>query len=208
MDRAGRACRVELYARFWSAELGYLHDVVDANHVRGAAESALRPNQILAVGGLPYALLDGERAARVVAAVEQQLVTPAGLRSLAPGHSDFVPTYGGDMRARDGAYHQGTVWGWLMGPFVEAWVRVRGDTPEARHEARTRFLVPFVEHYGASDTGQIAEIADGAAPHAPRGCPFQAWSVGEALRLSEDVLRIDQRAHTPPRKRGRRARVG
>ena len=110
------------------------------------------------------------------------------------------------MRARDGAYHQGTVWGWLMGPFIEAWIRVRGDTPEARQEARTRFFVPFVEHYGAAATGQIAEIADGAAPHTPRGCPFQAWSVAEALRLSEDVLRI--RPDATLRKRAKRVRVG
>ena len=194
-------------ARFWSAELGYLHDVVDANHVRGTEESALRPNQILAVGGLPYALLDGERAARVVAAVEQHLVTPAGLRSLSPGDPDFVPpTYRGDIRARDGAYHRGTVWAWLMGPFIEAWVRVRGDTAEARELAREQFFNPFVEHYGASETGQIAEIADGVAPHTPRGCPFQAWSVGEALRLSDDVLRVDSRATLLARMR--RSRFG
>jgi len=110
--------------------------------------------------------------------------------------------------ARDGAYHQGTVWGWLMGPFVEAWVRVRGNTPEARQQARTRFLVPFIEHYAASESGQIAEIADGSVPYTPGGAPFQAWSVGEALRLAEGVLRIDQPVHLPARKRGRRARVG
>ncbi len=193
-------------ARFWSTEHDYLHDVVDVDHVRGTADSTLRPNQILAVGGLPHALLSGERAARVVAAVERHLVTPAGLRSAAPFDPAFVPAYGGDMRARDGAYHQGTVWGWLIGPFIEAWIRVRGDTSEVRQEARTRFFVPFVEHYGAAATGQIAEIADGAAPHTPRGCPFQAWSVAEALRLSEDVLRIPPDATL--RKRAKRVRVG
>jgi glycogen debranching enzyme len=205
MELAKRA-ESSFRARFWSAELGYLYDVVDANHVRGTEDRTLRPNQILAVGGLPYALLDGERAARIVAVVEQHLLTPAGLRSLSPKDSDYVTVYTGDLRARDRAYHQGTVWGWLMGPFVEAWVRMHGNTAEVRHEARTRFLVPFVEHYGGSETGQIGEIADGAAPHTPRGCPFQAWSVGEALRLSEDVLHADYRAALLARMR--RMRVG
>ncbi len=194
------------HTRFWSEEHGYLYDVVDVDHVRGTTDSTLRPNQILAVGGLPRALIDGERAARVVATVERHLLTPAGLRSLVPSDPAFVPAYGGDMRARDGAYHQGTVWGWLMGPFVEAWVRVRGGSAAARREARTRFLVPFVEYYSAAATGQIAEIADGAVPHVPRGCPFQAWSVGEALRLSEDVLCI--RPDATLRKRAKRVRVG
>jgi glycogen debranching enzyme len=93
-----------------------------------------------------------------------------------------------------------------MGPFVEAWIRVRGGSAAARREARTRFLVPFVEFYSAAATGQIAEIADGAVPHVPRGCPFQAWSVGEALRLSEDVLCI--RPDATLRKRAKRVRVG
>jgi predicted glycogen debranching enzyme len=201
-DRAEASFR----SRFWSAERGHLYDVVDVNHERGRDDDSLRPNQILAVGGLPHALLDGERAARVVDVVEKHLVTPAGLRSLAPSDPAFTPIYDGDMGLRDAAYHQGTGWGWLMGPFVEAWVRVRGGTVEARQEARTRFFVPFIEHYGAAASGQISEIADGAAPHRARGCPFQAWSVGEALRLAEGVLRIDAPAVLPAR--GKSARVG
>ena len=92
------------------------------------------------------------------------------------------------MRERDGAYHQGTVWPWLLGPFVEAWVRVRGGTPEAKDEARRRFLEPLLAHLDQAGLGHVSEIADGDPPHTPRGCPFQAWSVGEALRLDQVVL--------------------
>ena len=95
------------------------------------------------------------------------------------------------MRQRAGAYHQGTVWPWLTGAFVEAWIRVRGDSPETRREAGARLLAPLIRHYESSGTGHIAEIADGDAPHTPNGCPFQAWSIGEALRLAEGVLHVD-----------------
>jgi glycogen debranching enzyme len=92
------------------------------------------------------------------------------------------------MRSRDSAYHQGTVWPWLLGPFVEAWVRVHGGTPEARVEARGRFLTPLLAHLSQAGVGHLSEIADAEPPHTPRGCPFQAWSVGEALRLDQVVL--------------------
>jgi predicted glycogen debranching enzyme len=189
--------------RFWYGEGGYLYDVVDVDHARGSVDSSLRPNQILAVGGLPYAILDDDRARRVVDVVEAALVTPAGLRSLSPDSSAYVPHYGGDSRARDGAYHQGTVWAWLLGPFIEAWVRVHGDTSEVRQNARTRFLVPMLEHYAEGVPDQLSEIADADAPHTPRGCPFQAWSVGEALRVDQNVLRTD----SPPLPTTRRKRT-
>jgi predicted glycogen debranching enzyme len=175
--------------RFWSADGGYLYDVVDADHEPGKLDPSFRPNQIFAVGGLPFQLLEGSRARQVVDAVEQALWTPVGLRTLAPGSPGYQPVYAGDMRARDGAYHQGTVWPWLLGPFVEAWVRVRGDTVEARREARRRFLEPLLAHLHEAGLGHISEIADAEPPHTPRGCPFQAWSVGEALRLELEVLR-------------------
>ncbi|HKU60522.1 MAG TPA: amylo-alpha-1,6-glucosidase [Gemmatimonadales bacterium] len=175
--------------RFWNAEGGYLHDVVDADHEPGKVDASLRPNQIFAVGGLPFQLLEGTRARQVVDAVERALWTPLGLRTLAPGSPGYQPVYAGDPRARDGAYHQGTVWPWLLGPFVEAWVRVRGSTVEARHEARRRFLEPLLAHLNEAGLGHISEIADAEAPHTPRGCPFQAWSVGEALRLQLEILR-------------------
>jgi predicted glycogen debranching enzyme len=175
--------------RFWNAEWGWLNDVVDADHRPGAYDASLRPNQILAVGGLPFAVLDRERARRVVDVMEANLLTAVGLRSLSPSDPRYVPRYQGGILERDGGYHQGTVWPWLLGPFVEAWVRVRGDTVEARREARTRFFLPLRQHLEEGGLGHVSEIADADAPHAPRGCPFQAWSVGEALRLDLVVLR-------------------
>ena len=175
--------------RFWNDERGFLYDVVDVDHKVGVNDDRLRPNQVLAIGGLPYSVLEGEMARRVVDVVERQLWTPAGLRSLGPGEPGYIGHYRGDARQRDGAYHQGTVWPWLIGAFVEAWLRVRVDTTENRIEAASRFLGPLLRHYDVSGPGHVAEIADGDAPHTPGGCPFQAWSVGEALRLAEGVLR-------------------
>jgi predicted glycogen debranching enzyme len=174
--------------RFWNAEWGYLYDVIDADHEPGKVDPSFRPNQIFAIGGLPVQVLEGPRARQVVDAVERVLWTPLGLRTLAPGSWGYRPVYAGDMLARDGAYHQGTVWPWLLGPFVEAWVRVRGNAVEARHEARQRFLEPLLAHLNEAGLGHISEIADADAPHTPRGCPFQAWSMGEALRLQLEVL--------------------
>jgi predicted glycogen debranching enzyme len=176
-------------ARFWNDADGCLFDVVDADHVAGAVDARFRPNQVLAVGGLPFPLLGGARARAVVDAVERRLLTPLGLRSLAPDDPAYVPRYEGGVAARDGAYHQGTVWPWLLGPFVEAWVRVRGATAEAKAEARRRFLEPLLRQLADAGVGHLPEIADAEPPHAPRGCPFQAWSVGEALRLDQGVLR-------------------
>ncbi len=180
--------RETFQARFWNEASGSLYDVVDVNHHTGTADAAFRPNQILAVGGLPISLLDPDRARRVVDAVEARLWTPLGLRSLAPGEPGYTPRYQGGVRERDGAYHQGTVWPWLIGPFVEAWVRVQGNTAEAKRAARARYFEPLMQHLDEAGLGHIAEIADGDPPHTPRGCPFQAWSVGEALRLSLTVL--------------------
>jgi len=183
-DRASESFR----KRFWHERGGYLHDVVDVDHHAGTVDPSFRPNQIFAVGGLPLMLLDAERARRVVDSVEARLWTPLGPRSLAPGEPGYRPRYEGDVWSRDSAYHQGTVWPWLAGAFVEAWVRVRGGTPEAKREARARFLEPLLAHLDDAGLGHISEIADAEPPHTPRGCPFQAWSVGEALRLSESVL--------------------
>ncbi len=175
-------------ARFWNEAEGCLFDVVDADHVRGAVDASVRPNQILAVGGLPFAALEGERARRVVDVVEARLLTPLGLRTLAPGSPAYRPRYEGGVAERDASYHQGTVWPWLLGPFVEAWVRVRGGADGAKREARERFLEPLLTHLHEFGLGHLPEIADADPPHNPRGCPFQAWSLGEALRLDREVL--------------------
>ena len=180
--------RATFQERFWHETGGYLYDVVDVDHQSGTVDATFRPNQILAVGGLPISLIDGDQAQRIVDAVEERLWTPLGLRSLAPDEPGYVPHYEGGVWQRDSAYHQGTVWPWLIGPFVEAWVRVRGNTTKAKREARERFLIPLLTHLDKAGIGHISEIADGDAPHTPRGCPFQAWSVGEVLRLELGVL--------------------
>jgi glycogen debranching enzyme len=150
-------------------------------------DAAIRPNQIFAVGGLPLTLLDEDKARAVVDAVETHLWTPLGLRSLSPEDPSYQGRYIGGVWDRDGAYHQGTVWGWLTGPFVEAWLRVRGGTAAAHRKANDRFLKPLSEHLQSAGLGHISEIADGDPPHTPRGCPFQAWSLGEYLRLHRQV---------------------
>jgi predicted glycogen debranching enzyme len=180
--------RASFAARFWNEATGGLFDIIDCEHRPGANDASSRPNQIFAIGGLPLALLEGERARRVVEVVEEKLFTPLGLRSLAPGEPGYAPRYEGDVRQRDSAYHQGTVWPWLIGPFVEAWLRVGGDTAEAKAEARARFLAPLHAHLGTAGLGHVAEIADAEAPHTPRGCPFQAWSLAELLRLEHTIL--------------------
>jgi glycogen debranching enzyme len=175
-------------ARFWNEARNALFDVVDVNHQTGTADPSFRPNQIFAVGGLPLTVLSPERARSVVEAVEKNLLTPTGLRSLAPGEAGYSPRYVGGVRERDGAYHQGIAWPWLIGAFVEGWLRVHGNTLEAKKEARARFLAPFLQHLHKAGLGHVSEIADAEPPYEPRGCPFQAWSLGELLRLDLTVL--------------------
>ena len=175
-------------SKFWSEHAGYVADVVDCDHQPGVIDLTFRPNQIFAVGGLPLTLLSKDKARRVVDAVEMLLLTPVGLRSLAPGEPGYVAHYVGGVAQRDASYHQGTVWPWLIGPFVEAWVRVRGSTAGAKKKARARFLPPLYEHLNHAGLGHMSEICDAEPPHTPRGCPFQAWSLGELLRLERTVL--------------------
>jgi len=162
--------------RFWNEERACLFDVVDVDHQTGQCDATIRPNQTFAVGGLPISLLDEKQATQVVECVEGQLLTPLGLRSLSPQEPDYVAHYLGGVLQRDGAYHQGTVWPWLMGAFVEAWVRVRGGTASAVAEAREQFLPAFEQHLQSAGLGHVSEITDAEPPFTPRGCPFQAWS--------------------------------
>jgi predicted glycogen debranching enzyme len=160
--------------RFWSEAAGYLLDIVDGE--RGD-DASLRPNQIFAVS-LPNPVLDPARWGKVVDVVARALLTPVGLRSLAPNSPDFKAKYFGDLRARDMAYHQGTVWAWLIGPFVDAYLRVH---PDDRKGARA-LLQGFVPHLDEACIGQVSEIFDAEPPFTPRGCVAQAWSVAEVLR--------------------------
>jgi len=175
--------------RFWNAARGCLYDVVDVGHVRGATDDRVRPNQILAVGGLRIALLAPDRARAIVDVVERELWTPMGLRTLARGEPGYDPASAGPVALRDRAYHNGAAWPWLMGPFVDAWIRARaaGGGPWAtkalRAQARRHFLGGLARHLDVAGIGHISEIADGEDPWTPRGCPFQAWSVGEMIRL-------------------------
>ncbi|MEO8360876.1 MAG: amylo-alpha-1,6-glucosidase [Vicinamibacteria bacterium] len=182
------AAQASFLARFWNDEAGYLYDVVDVDHVPGRVDGRVRPNALFAIGGLPFQILTGAPARAVVDLAERSLVTPAGVRSLSPDDPQYRGDYRGGVLARDTAYHQGTIWPFLMGAFVEAWLRTRGGTPEARTHARKHFFEPLIAALDPHGLGHLPEIAEGDAPHAPRGCPFQAWSVGEVLRLDQVVL--------------------
>jgi glycogen debranching enzyme len=143
----------------------------------GGNDAACRPNQLLAIS-LKHPVLDPSRWKRIVTVAQERLLTPVGLRSLAPGHPDYKSQYYGDLRSRDAAYHQGTVWAWLIGPFVDAWLKVY---PEDRRSAR-RFVEGFNKHLDEGAIGSISEIFDAEEPYHQRGCVAQAWSVAEALR--------------------------
>ena len=161
------------FERFWNAPLGYCYDVLDAP---AGPDGSLRPNQLLAVS-LPHSPLSAERQRSIVDTCARHLLTPHGLRSLSPDDKAYIGRYAGDRRKRDGAYHQGTVWGWLIGPFVLAHRRVYGDVATARS-----YLLPLLQHLNDHGVGSISEIFEGDAPFAPRGCTAQAWSVAEVLR--------------------------
>ncbi|WP_118184608.1 amylo-alpha-1,6-glucosidase [Paraburkholderia phosphatilytica] len=172
-------------ARFVDLTTGALYDVIDADHAAGNVDRSIRPNQIFAVGGLPFALVDGDTARAVLAQVETNLLTPLGLRTLAPSDRAYRGRYQGGVMERDGAYHQGTVWPWLIGPFVEAWLRVNGNGDAQRAEAHARFVTPLLAHLDTAGLDHLSEVADGDAPHTPGGTPFQAWSLGELLRIGK-----------------------
>ena len=160
--------------RFWHADGGYLYDVIDGET---GDDHACRPNQIFAIS-LDHPVLDPARWRPVFDVVRDRLLTPVGLRSLAPGHRDYKPQYYGDLRARDAAYHQGTVWGWLVGPFIDAWLKVHPDDQAGARAC----LAGFTAHLDDAGIGTISEIFDAEQPFTPRGCIAQAWSVAEVLR--------------------------
>jgi len=178
-----RLARQSFGKRFWYERGEHLYDVVDGPD---GDDASLRPNQLFAVP-LPHAAIEGERAASVVRAAEKNLLTPFGLRTLAPGDPAYQGRFEGGRRERDGAYHQGTVWPWLFGPYLRAWLRVNGRTPENVAKAKA-LLAPLLEHVATAGLGQVPEVFDGDAPHRAAGCPAQAWSVAELLALLSNEL--------------------
>jgi glycogen debranching enzyme len=174
LSQMADAARASFNDRFWYAEGGYLYDVVDGEP---GDDPSCRPNQVFAIS-LRHPVLDQRRWQPVLEVVQQRLLTPVGLRSLSPEHPDYKPQYHGDLRSRDAAYHQGTVWAWLIGPFVDAWIKLH---PERPSEAR-QFLAGFAPHLDEACIGTISEIFDAEPPFTPRGCVAQAWSVAEVLR--------------------------
>ncbi|HSS96409.1 MAG TPA: amylo-alpha-1,6-glucosidase [Terriglobales bacterium] len=175
--------RASFNAKFWSEELGYCYDIVDKEG--GGNDSLLRPNQLLSIS-LPHAVLAEDKWKTVLTKVRQELVTPVGLRSLAPSDPNYRARYDGDLRARDAAYHQGTVWAWLIGPFFDAWLRTY---PKDWETART-FLAGFNNEMSEAGIGTISEIFDAEPPFKPRGCIAQAWSVAEVLRCELNLRKI------------------
>jgi predicted glycogen debranching enzyme len=175
LEAAAALARRSFNRRFWCPQEQGLYDVVDGEK---GDDSSCRPNQILSFS-LEHPILEKEHWATVLETVGRRLLTPVGLRSLAPGNPDYKPRYYGDLRSRDAAYHQGTVWAWLIGPFLDAWLRVHPDkTDGARH-----LLAGFDEHLSNACVGTISEIFDAEPPFTARGCAAQAWSVAEALRV-------------------------
>ncbi len=170
-------CKLSFNGAFWNEAEECLFDVVE----NGDRDGSIRPNQIFAVS-LPHSMLDAERSAKVLAKVETELLTPVGLRSLSLNDPRYCPIYIGSPFARDSAYHQGTVWGWLIGPFVDAYRKVNGDG-QATEKRVAEILAGLESHLTEAGIGQISEIFDADPPFKPRGCFAQAWSVGEVLRV-------------------------
>jgi len=176
---AARA-KVSFNAKFWNDETSCLYDVIDGEN----RDPSIRPNQILAVS-LKHGILDDRYAIRTFETVRDHLLTPCGLRTLSPTDPNYRGRYGGDIASRDGAYHQGTVWPWLMGPFIDAYFRLFGISESTRNQAR-QWLAGMERHLRQAGLGQLSEVFDGDAPHRPGGCIAQAWSVAEILRVITD----------------------
>ncbi len=176
--------RATFNARFWNDGSGCLFDVVDGE---SGDDPACRPNQVFAMS-LRHPVLEPRHWDAVLETVRRELLTPVGLRSLSPAHPDYKRQYFGDLRTRDAAYHQGTVWSWLIGPFIDAWLARHPDDAEGAR----RFVAPALAHLDQGCVGSVSEVFDAEAPYAPRGCIAQAWGVAEWLRAWE-------RTATPPR---------
>lgn len=172
---------------FWNRNKTCLFDVVSGS----GADSSVRPNQVIAAA-LDFPILYPDKAEQVIDVVQRELLTPCGLRTLAPGDTRYRGRYEGNRQSRDEAYHNGTVWPWLLGPWVTAYIRVKGNEPETREFARTNFIEPlFSKQLFIAGLGMVSEVFDGDPPHKPGGCISQAWSIAEPLRAYvEDLLQV------------------
>jgi glycogen debranching enzyme len=172
---------------FWNEQTGCLYDVVNGEN----RDASIRPNQVIAIS-LANTMLSKERAVSALRVIERELLTPRGLRTLSPKDPNYIGRYEGGPTKRDGAYHQGTVWPWLMGPYITAYTKTFGK--KAARKFASTWLENFQDHLHEACLGQVSEIFDGDAPHAPRGCVAQAWSVAELLRaIIEDVSQPETR---------------
>ncbi|MEM9983550.1 MAG: amylo-alpha-1,6-glucosidase [Bacteroidota bacterium] len=185
VEQKAESIRQSFVTQFWNPQALALFDVVNGDQ----KDPSIRPNQIFAIS-LPFPLLDLDQSYQVLDTVERELLTPVGLRSLSPQDPSYQAFYQGDQYARDGAYHQGTVWSWLLGPYLDALIRVRGGW--GRDMARM-VIAKMQEHLGQAGVGNVSEIFDGASPFTPRGCTAQAWGVAELLRVAHEQKLYPQR---------------
>jgi predicted glycogen debranching enzyme len=184
--------RVSFNKLFWNEQAGCLYDVINGE----IRDAAIRPNQVIAIS-LTNTMVSKERAVSILGVIERELVTPRGLRTLSPSDQNYIGRYEGGPRSRDGAYHQGTVWAWLMGPYITAYLKTFGR--KAGRKFAAMWLENFQQHFREACLSQVSEIFDGDAPHAPRGCVAQAWSVAELLRaIVEDIEQPRTEAATAP----------
>jgi len=188
VDLEADKLRLNFSGQFWYERGGWLYDVIDE---QGQPDPTLRPNQLFAIS-LPYPLVTGEQADKILSVVKDRLYTPVGLRSLSPDHPGYTPTYRGDARQRDSSYHQGPAWSWLLGAYVDSLMRVRGDKREAQG-----VIDRLVYHLDEGCIGSVAEIFDAEPPYQPGGCVAQAWGVAEVLRVVH-TYKLTQRNPVDP----------
>ena len=179
VDISAEKTRQSFSEKFWYEEGNYLYDVIDPS---GNPDIEIRPNQLFAIS-LPFELISGEQAKAVLKIADEQLYTPVGLKSLPKSDSHYIPVYGGDAWHRDSSYHEGTVWSWLLGPYIDAIIKVKGELGRAIAQ---QVINDFKYHLNEGCMGSVSEIFDAKAPHHPRGCVAQAWSVGEILRVMKE----------------------
>jgi predicted glycogen debranching enzyme len=185
-EEMGNKIKNSFLEKFLNKQGGYLYDCINGSE----KSTDIRPNQLFAIS-LPFELLDLDTSKSILKIVEQKLLTPFGLRSLSETDKNYIETYGGDQLSRDGAYHQGTVWSWLLGPYITAKIKIEGE--EGRKKIKS-FLKAFEGHFLDAGIGSVSEIFDGSFPYKPNGCIAQAWGVAELLRAYlEDVCTLEEK---------------